>query len=1175
MALSTISKYFMSMVGVQSESQSQRVMGHVRRCGSIGLLCSVLTATLSWQADTAHGQVGNCDQSRSETYLDVNNVRARIFNNGHLFWRGNPTVYEVPKGSGKHSLDYMGFWVGGYKGEELRMATTWWGRSQYWSGPLDENGAPPSDCTEYDRLYNVYRIDIEEFEATGVATADLQDWPTGLGAPTLAPPNNGLDDDSDGEVDEVDEEILFDISVPFAERKDRVIDLAAGERPAILGDQSIWWVMNDRGNEHDGVDGSRTPPIGLEVHGMAYAFNVGGDVGNTTFYSYNLYLAGPTPLNRTYVAAFVNPNIGYSGDDWIGADTLRGMGFGWNSDNVDEYDFGYGVAPPALGVDFVQGPMVPSVGDTALVNGESVPNFKNLRMTRLRPELDWPIEYIERPNSLFYKYMLGRWWDGRPLTIGGNGRDFTSEPIAFMYPGDPGYSDAECQYWSQCNLDGAGLDYDPYSSRFIMSAGPFILEPAEMQQVTLAVVWAQGANNFDSVQELKKANDVVQALHDANYAVAAPPDAPDVTVTPMDRQVVLEWSNAVTSNNFLESFKVTDLAARPGNNDYLFEGYEIIQYADEHDQIGQTIAVYDVQNGVQRVVEAIPGEPLLQESATGTDSGVQTYHIESGLTNYQTYQFGVRAYAYNESSSPKVLRGPAARVEVVPTRTAGGVSELAVDAVTRGTGSEFIFEQQGFSDGLVTADVVVPISIQDATYSVVFYAADEVTHMHPAEPPDLLDPVLSEQLAEPAVTFDIKRDDAVAFDGSAVGQSLPNWPNTTMRVDGLQFSVASPEAGFNDFVVTANAAGWLEPPESAIIAGLGFPNPQGLDSGTIGRQQSSADVRWGLNAGGVDSGAYGQIASGTGFLGRALRLGGNKSALGSSDYEIRFTERCADGLNGTTEPTDCLALRPFGQSPAVMEVPFELWDTGVGTPNDRVDDVRMIPAICDTALCGGGAKDGIFDIGGDHPASGEPDDPVSDWMYFYRTEDMTPGESGYSAYWTHGGYLEEAMARIVLILQDGGAEPPYPLDLPEVGTIFRVETSKPIQPGDVFTASTLGFGAKSPSLSTERDRLKDIGIVPNPYKGASVYEVNKFKDEVRFTNLPDVAIIRVFTLNGTLIKTIRKQRPGIATISWDLTTDHDMPIASGLYLIHVEVPGVGETTFKFAVVKKQVHLNVF
>ena len=1155
------------MISDWSIDLRMRLASRLSRRLCTSLLVLTLAFVASWPVNSTLAQVGTCDQSVSETYLDVNNVRARIFNNGHLFWNGEPWVYEVPKGSGKHALFYTGFWVGGFKGDELRMAATWWNRSQFWSGPLDEYGAPPSDCAEFDRLYNVNRADIDEFEATGVATSDLQEWPTGLGAPTLAPPNNHLDDDGDGEVDELDEEVLFDISVPLAKRKDRVIDLAAGERPAILGDQSIWWVMNDRGNEHNTISRSKTSPIGLEVHGMAYAFNVGGDVGNTTFYRYNLYVHGSVPLDYAYVAVFLDSDLGDYQDDWIGSDSLRGMAYVWNSDNYDGGGDGYGISPPAIGIDFIQGPTVPSIGDTAFVSGSPIPDYRSLKMAHMRPFWDWPIE--SRIN-VFYTWMRGRWWDGRPLTIGGNGRDWSNEPIAFMYPGNPGYSDAQCQFWSQCNFDDRGSDFKTRDQSFFASTGPFTLEPEELQQVSFAIVWARGTNNFDSVQELKKADDVVQTLHDANYVFAVPPDAPAVTTIPMDRQVILEWSNAATSNNFLESFKATDPKSRPGVNVYEFEGYEVIQYANELDQIGQTIAVYDVPNGVRRVIEGVLGEPGYI-SATGTDSGVQTYHIESGLTNYQTYHFGVQAYAYNESSYPKVLRGPAARVEVVPTSVASGVSDLAVDALTRGIGSEFVFEHHGFSDGFVTADVVVPIAVQDATYSVVFYAADGMARTHATEPADVLDPALTEQFAEPAITFDIRRDAEVIFDGSTVGQPLPDWPNATMRLDGLQFTVTSPETGFNDFVVTANASGQLDPPESAIFDGLGFPDPRDLGSGTIGRQQSTANVRWGINAGGIETGSYGEIASAGSFLGQTLRLGGNQSELGSSDYEIRFTKRCSDGLNGITEPTDCLALRPFGQSPTVMEVPFEIWDTGINTPNDRVDDVRLVPAVCDTALCSGGTEDGIFDIGGDHPASSEVDDPASDWIYFYRTEDMTPGESGYDSYWTHGGRLDETMARVVLILQDGGSQPPYSQDLPEVGTIFRIETSKPIQPGDVFSASTWGYGAKATPAAIARRRLQDIGIVPNPYKGASAYEVTEGNDEVRFSNLPDVAIIRVFTLNGTLIKTIQKQQPGIATISWDLTTDHGRQIASGIYLIHVEVPGLGETTLKFAVVKKRLY----
>ena len=37
-------------------------------------------------------QTGTCEQSTGEAYLDTGNVRARILNNGGLFWRGSPST---------------------------------------------------------------------------------------------------------------------------------------------------------------------------------------------------------------------------------------------------------------------------------------------------------------------------------------------------------------------------------------------------------------------------------------------------------------------------------------------------------------------------------------------------------------------------------------------------------------------------------------------------------------------------------------------------------------------------------------------------------------------------------------------------------------------------------------------------------------------------------------------------------------------------------------------------------------------------------------------------------------------------------------------------------------------------------------------------------------------------
>lgn len=56
---------------------------------------------------------GACTGGMAEAYLDANNVRARIFNDGVLFWSGAPGVYEVPKGGGSHTITHAALWLTG------------------------------------------------------------------------------------------------------------------------------------------------------------------------------------------------------------------------------------------------------------------------------------------------------------------------------------------------------------------------------------------------------------------------------------------------------------------------------------------------------------------------------------------------------------------------------------------------------------------------------------------------------------------------------------------------------------------------------------------------------------------------------------------------------------------------------------------------------------------------------------------------------------------------------------------------------------------------------------------------------------------------------------------------------------------------------------------------------
>ncbi|MEM8558057.1 MAG: T9SS type A sorting domain-containing protein [Bacteroidota bacterium] len=56
------------------------------------------------------------------------------------------------------------------------------------------------------------------------------------------------------------------------------------------------------------------------------------------------------------------------------------------------------------------------------------------------------------------------------------------------------------------------------------------------------------------------------------------------------------------------------------------------------------------------------------------------------------------------------------------------------------------------------------------------------------------------------------------------------------------------------------------------------------------------------------------------------------------DYEMRFTEACAAG--------ECYGINYLLQGNGeVVSVPFELWQTGIDTPDDPTDDVQLIPVL--------------------------------------------------------------------------------------------------------------------------------------------------------------------------------------------------------------------------------------
>ncbi len=1122
--------------------------GNYRSC-----LLSLVFVLSSGAPGFVSGQfTSTCDRALAEAYLDANKVRARIVNTGGLFWRGEPHVYEVPKGSGSNAIFTSNIMIAGRVGGQLRASSTRYGEWEMWAGPLDDNGNPPADCSVFDRVYKVDRQDIEAYESNGLTTPDLVDWPTGLGAPTYDVHGNLID--------------LID--QPLISRVDRSINLEAGERPAIMGDQSIWWVMNDRGNQHTS---SGSPAIGLEVHAMAYAFSAGGDLGTTTFYRFSFFYKGQTPFEDVYFAMFSDPDLGDFSDDYVGSDSLLGMGYVYNADNLDEGPEGYGARPPAVGYDFVQGPVVPSRGDTAYVRGEAIPDFKTLKMTSFSflPFGGGSPSPYSAPN--IYLLMQGLRLDGRPFIASGDGRNCIGRGCSFsttrfMYSGDP----AVQGFWTEADTDGLGRHNSPGDRNFLMSTGPFTMNPGDLQEITLSIVYGRGSDNWDSVQALRDADRVAQAAFDAGFKKPPAPDSPVVIATPFDSGVTLSWTNEAGSNNYLESYMQNDVFARFSDQDYVFEGYRVIEFSGENDHVGDVIATYDVANGVTRVVDVLdnraepPLDQIMFQSAEGSDSGIFHSHTISGLTNLTEHYFGVQAYAYNAASVPRIFASAVTRIKVLPRRSEDIYSERAVQAALDHTLPDFVAVADAVGQGVVSADIAIPgLVIENATYTTRFYEVEAGTRF---------------------VTYDIDRtvlgERKTMFDGSSLGRAAPVRENVIL-IDGLQFSITHPAPGMVGFSIVANGGGPLDPPDMAAFANVdghewGFPRVEGRDYPEAGRNQFFNHSTWGIHVG-LGSGPYGDEAGpfnqGTTWVGRSIREGSEENPwpnIGSDDFEWRFTRRCFDGIDGAITEGECVAWRGF-EDGALVEIPFEVWNTGV--TSDAADDYRMLPLICES-VCTNSQGNGSFNISGDHPVSDGDDDPFSDWIYWYKPEDngAAPGDAGYHAwFFGDGGLGDRTFSRQVLVNWNGGSAPPYNADMVEPGTVIRYETNKPSQPGDTFTFNTTGYGTKPPDDALKKSRLADINVVPNPYLLTSAYERNTGTDEVRFSNLPlsDRATLRIYTLSGTLISTLEKP-VGTSHLAWDLTTETGLPIGSGIYLIHVEVDGIGSQVIKFAAVKKVV-----
>jgi hypothetical protein len=620
-----------------------------------------------------------CTPSSAFEWLNINNVRTRINAGGDMWWDlpgGVGSQYYIPANGSATSLYAGSLWIAGVDiNNQLKCAAVRFRQdgNDFWTGPLNLEGASIDDitCARWDQLFKITRAEVDEFlshcdPVSGVfqPTEDypappksIAEWPahpetvggniSGVShymAPFFDRDGDGLYDYTQGDYPYYDiENELCHTKIPTMEEEHGgTVHGSILADQVLKGDQTLWWVFNDKGNSHTESNGAA---IGLEVRAQAFAFSTNDEINNMSFCSYEIINRSTYELTGTFFCPWTDVDLGYAKDDYVGCDVARGLGYGYNgldTDGSGEPE-AYGNQPPAVGVDFFQGPYMDADGldnpkykyvintTTNVVDGDTIiisdtiskeqicdasingVNFGNGIVDDERFGMRRFLYHnnsstaLGDPDNAAETYLLLRsfWRDGNKMQFGGTGYPTGGNAAVgpacdFMFPGDTdpcnwgtggvmpngGYN-VNGKYWNEKNEGNA-----PDDRRFMQSAGPFTLKPGAVNYITFGVPWARATSGgaWASVELLRVTDDKCQALFDNCFKVIDGPNAPDLTIRELDQKLIIYLSNSPISNNYREGYAEPDPQIPeivPGDTlgtladkYYRFEGYKVYQLAN-------------------------------------------------------------------------------------------------------------------------------------------------------------------------------------------------------------------------------------------------------------------------------------------------------------------------------------------------------------------------------------------------------------------------------------------------------------------------------------------------------------------------------------------------------------------------------------------------------------------
>jgi hypothetical protein len=678
---------------------------------------------------------------------------------------------------------------------------------------------------------------------------------------------------------------------------------------------------------------------------------------------------------------------------------------------------------------------------------------------------------------------------------------------------------------------------------FIFGSGYISLKAGETKRISMALVLGE------NLEDLLLSAETVQTIYNQNYQFFKPPNTPTVRVVPDDKKVTLYWDSAAEESE--DPITGKD-----------FEGYVIYRSLDPNFNDIQTItdgkgsvflneplktadgfsAKWDLDNDWEGY------HPIQYQGRgihynLGDNSGLVHSFVDSNnVINGQTYYYAVVAYDHGDS------------LGIPPTET---TKKITVDPIT----SELTFDKNtaiavpgprtsGYINPSINSNNVVHVDgvgTGDVQFNIMDDLAIEAAGKYSLEFSDsmnsesgkinmknysIIDLSLS---TENAVLYDTNftqlGNKNIADDGNFTVSDVPvisgdninipvyeenidyiiNYEKGTLRRTGIS---SIPDGSTDPNEGTVQVSYHYYPVYESTDLDGGDSNP--VFNGVHVIVSDEAELSWDEENSGWQEGSKTNLVY---SVGKSL-IGVLKDFY-PGEYEIKFS---SDNIDSAITYTTAVVKIPVNYS--VTEI-----STGVPIP--------------------------IITFLSEKPAT--------------QNEQWDPGEQivlfkPYSA-----GTIQDTLTWGVLItdiLEDSTEVPVIPTD----GDVLHIETNRPFNTKDKFSIETVGANVSNAKASENMD---NIYVVPNPYVGYNEIEpTNKLPGQTRgerriyFENLPSQCTIRIYSLAGDPVKVLEHNvLQENAREYWNLLNEDGFSVSYGVYIAHIDAPGVGEKILKFAIIK--------